>query len=265
LIPVKISFLKPPINEVVIGKAFEPLQGFLVPYFGRFWDLIQDEFPKCEHAPPVVDPAGEPPTDPATGILLPRVWFSSEEPTRLLQLQVDRFYLNWRQTNEKEEYVRFDKVYEDYQRFSTLFGVFAAGQLAAEMIPRRYEMTYVNVFRKGVEWNDFQDISKVVRGFDFLHDTGVLAAISQGQVRLEYVMRDCPGRLAVTLALAKNTITQEPALRFELAAAVRVKDHEGLEEKTWHLLAHDAIVNAFCELTTEHAQKSFWHLDEAQQ
>ena len=113
-----IDFEKPPINEVVIGKVYETRTDLTIPYFGRFWDLVKDEFPTCEHAIPIVDqPAAN--MLAALGSLLPRVWFIGQDATRLIQLQQDRFYYDWRQTpGQSENYVRFDSIYKQYRKYS---------------------------------------------------------------------------------------------------------------------------------------------------
>ena len=254
---MSVSFRRAPLNEVVLGKTFEPLE-LKLPHYGRFWDLIQEEFPGVEHAAPVFSSSGEGVVDAASGVPLPRVWFLSEEGTRLLQLQSDRFYFNWRQTAEAEEYVRFEPIYKDYVKYEQIVSAFALAQLGAELRPKRYEMTYVNVFEQGVEWSEFADVGKVLRGMNFVHDTAHLKGVSQGIIRLEYAMQGCPGTLQVQLATGRNTTKDLPVLRLELGAFVRVADHPDLDETSWFKAAHDAIVNGFCELTTEHAQQTFW-------
>lgn len=93
-----VPFKAPPVNEVIVGKAFDRCDALLLPFFGRFWDLVQGDFPKVQHAPLLTDEGvSNVAVDPASQLPLPRVWFVSEDEHRLLQLQPDRFFFNWRQ------------------------------------------------------------------------------------------------------------------------------------------------------------------------
>jgi uncharacterized protein (TIGR04255 family) len=250
-----ISFSDPPINEVVIGKTFESQPGLLVPYFGRFWELVQDEFPNCEHAPPIVDPGAEPPIDVATGVVLPRLWFIGEDRTRLLQLQTDRFYYNWRQTAKAAPYQRFESVYAPYKKYISLLSTFFASQLGTELVTRRCELTYVNLFEKGKEWHDFSDLNKLFKDIRFPQHL-VDGSLLRGAVRLEYEMTDKSGKVVVSINQA--TINNEPVIRVELAASSYALDQAPETEDLWFQRAHHAIVKGFCDLTTEEAQHSYW-------
>lgn len=249
-----ITFSSPPINEVVVGKVFEPVQAFLMPHYGRFWELIQDEFPGCEHAAPVLDQSAEPPVD-SFGLLLPRVWFSGEDKTRLIQVQSDRFYCNWRQTDGQQEYSRFDAIYAAYQKYMALFSTFVLSQLSTELITRRCELTYINVFRKGREWDSWEDLSRLFRHLKYAPqiEGGVLRG---GNLQFVYEMPERSGRLTVSIASAKAAQTED-VIRMELTAS----SAPGLnadDEDAWFGKAHKAIVQSFCDLTTDDAQRSVW-------
>jgi len=255
-----ISFSAPPINEVVVGKTFQPLSQFLIPYYGRFWELVQDDFPVCEHAPPLLDAGSQPLFDP-TGVVLPRVWFVSEDKTRLLQVQGDRFHCNWRQTDEKQAYARFETIYAEYQKYVDLFRTFLLGQVKAELVTQRCDLTYINVFRQGREWETWGDLSGLFKNLKLPAD--IAAGNIQGAfTHLQYGMTDGAGKVVVSVASAKMSTTGEDIIRMELTASSSIPRPDIAWENAWFKKAHEAIIQSFCDLTTDQVQQTLWRRTE---
>jgi len=252
-----ISFSAPPINEVVVGKTFQPLSRFLVPYYGRFWQLVQDEFPSCEHAPALTDPGSQPLVELITGSILPRVWYVSDDKTRLLQVQSDRFHCNWRQTDGTQTYTRFETIYAQYQKYADLFSTFVLGQIKAELVTQRCELTYINVFRKGREWETWGDLSGLFKNLRLPAD--IAAGSIQGALtQLQFGMPEGAGKVVVSVGSAKATATGEDVIRMELTASSSLPEPDSAWEDAWFKKAHEAIVQSFCDLTTDEAQQSLW-------
>lgn len=251
-----ISFSAPPIYEVIVGKIFEPQSRLLVPYYGRFWELIQNDFPGCEHAPLLLDPGTEPQFDRTTGAILPRVWFVGADKTRLLQVQSDRFHCNWRQTDGTQPYARFETIYADYKKYAELFQTFLLGQLKAELVTRRCEVSYINVFRQGREWTDWNDLQGLFK------DVRLPPKVEGGNIRgahlqLEYGLPNDAGKLTVSIASAKLAAGGD-AIRMELTASSSKPEPHAAWEHDWFQVAHKAIVESFCDLTTDVMQQTIW-------
>ena len=114
------DFNNPPVNEVVCGLSFEKLKGFKSHHLGLFWLKIKDEFPLVEHAVRLE-------YNPQQFDLkeyLPRVWFIRKEQNRLIQLQDDKFYFNWRRMQEDETYPRYKTIIEDFKNNLSKFDNF---------------------------------------------------------------------------------------------------------------------------------------------
>jgi uncharacterized protein (TIGR04255 family) len=251
-----ITFSAPPINEVVVGKIFQPLSRFLIPYYGRFWELVQEEFPTCEHAPLLVEQGSQPQFDVVSGSILPRVWFVSDDKTRLLQVQSDRFHCNWRQTDGTQTYIRFETIYSAYQKYVDLFRTFLLAQLNIELVTHRCDLSYINVFRKGKEWDTWSDLSGLFKKLSLPAD--IAAGKIQGALtHLQYGMANGSGTVTVSIGSAKIP-TGEDAIRMELTASSSPKAISAAEEDAWFRAAHEAIVQSFCELTTDRAQQTLW-------
>jgi uncharacterized protein (TIGR04255 family) len=165
------DFSDPPVVETVLSVQFDRLSAARTAHFGLYWGEIRDRFPKTEERgelPPVVErPPGLPPL--GVGIQFealqapptPRFWFINENGTELIQLQRDRFITNWRKTGEGDEYPRYERVREGFERdFSGFRDFVSRHQLGAIRI-NQCEVTYTNHIPAGRGWNSHIDISKV--------------------------------------------------------------------------------------------------------
>ena len=48
------AFEDPPVNEVICGIMFTPLDRLLVPHIGLFWQKCRALYPTCKEADPLV-------------------------------------------------------------------------------------------------------------------------------------------------------------------------------------------------------------------
>ena len=55
---MKLTFDRPPLNEVVLSLQSESVKGFTTPYSGLFWGRIRDCYPETQTQPPL-DPVVE--------------------------------------------------------------------------------------------------------------------------------------------------------------------------------------------------------------
>jgi uncharacterized protein (TIGR04255 family) len=148
-----ITFQAPPVNEVVLSVQFDGPVVDDAFALAEFWPAIRPEFPKFEKHPPI-GPAREdfdvPPAPQSiefqmmTGAPGQRYWFLSAEETRLVQLQADRFVLNWRQVNTSETYPRYRELRSDFQRLFDGFMAALGSERQAQAAPALCELTYVN-------------------------------------------------------------------------------------------------------------------------
>ena len=106
------DYNSPPISEVVCGISFEPLVEQKIPHYGLFWNTIREDFPNCEHAPPLIDTDKE--SQLTNEIPLPRVWLINKSNNLLIQLQNNRFIYNWRRLKSDDNYPRFKERSEEH-------------------------------------------------------------------------------------------------------------------------------------------------------
>ena len=151
----------PPIVEVVCGVRFErlPLDPLLL---GAYWEPKRTNFPRHELHPPIYDRGPVTPEYPFT----PRVWLVSESGEFLLQIQADRFYVNWRKG--EGDYPRFSdhpqsrgvlsRVIEEFEGFAD----FCKRAIGISPVLERVELTKIDAFRKGLHWKNLADLVQML-------------------------------------------------------------------------------------------------------
>lgn len=156
------SLARPPITEVVCGIRFRRLPALDPLLQGRFWSTVASEFPKRS--------LNEPLSDPGTAefwIGPPRVrsWFTSADDAFVVQVQDDRFYLNWRRRGgsyprfgDHEEPGVLSRALKEFERFSTFCGEHAGGPPQVEGI----ELAKINILFRGEEWETMTDIADLL-------------------------------------------------------------------------------------------------------
>jgi uncharacterized protein (TIGR04255 family) len=155
---------RPPINEVICGFIFEPAPVDVLD-FGVYWERRRGDFPNKELHPALFD---EGPIINFRGGMLTRAWFVSELGDVLLQLQHDRFYMNWRARGT--DYPRFSdrdgnrglKSYavEEWKRFLS-FITERTGAPTVKLL--RIELAKVDVLERGKHWVDHQDLGTLMK------------------------------------------------------------------------------------------------------
>ena len=99
-------FANPPVQETAFGIEFAPLQKWQVPFVGLFWQRVRNRYPAFRVLPSlpsvVEDLSGRPQASPGLSFNVVaevppvRCWFLTEDETRLIQVQQDRFIFNWK-------------------------------------------------------------------------------------------------------------------------------------------------------------------------
>lgn len=148
---VAAGFRSPPVNEVSLAVAFQPISLGVVAA-GELWRRsFKSAYPTVEEQGPVRMPIerfeGTPSATPTLqfeladgATLLPRLWFISREGTELVQVQRDWFARNWRQTDTAAAtYPQYPAAREAFERDLRTFDK-AVGPLR----PLQAEITYIN-------------------------------------------------------------------------------------------------------------------------
>ncbi|MFZ2649620.1 MAG: TIGR04255 family protein [Burkholderiaceae bacterium] len=251
-----VSFVRPPVAEVSLGRVFAGRSDLLVPHIGSFWSLVRDSYPKCQHAQLVLG-EGEVPVQDQFGNWLPRVWMIGLDDTWLVQVQQDRLYVNWRAQKGGGPYPRFPAIKAEFDRVWTLFDRYVSEITGSGLQPHRIELAYTNIIPIGDGWTSVADLDRVVRDFRWSPENRFLAPPENFASQTTFPMRSGDGKLTVQIGtVVRRNDGEVTAMRMELRATGwptggRTSD-EFVEE------AHQHIVRGFEDLTTIEMHANHW-------
>jgi uncharacterized protein (TIGR04255 family) len=146
------DFENPPLIEVALGVQFDPLPQVRAPHLGLLWQRFYSDFPSLQELPALETPEedfGPVLTRTITVQLMgpppvPRHWFISRDGTRVIQVQSDRFILNWRRVHPEEPYPRYEALREEFERHYLTYQDFLADRSLGVATIRQTEVNYVN-------------------------------------------------------------------------------------------------------------------------
>ncbi len=248
----------PPVIEVVSGITFERLERFKIPYFGKFWNKIADEFPGCEHAPPL--DFGKPSIDdPVTGFPLPRVWYINESKDKLIQLQLNKFFFNWRKMEEAHIYPSFEKISEQFNNYLNVFWSFLNELNLNQPNVLSCELTYINHIALNEGYNKVEDIGLIFPDFVWRNsENRFLKNPNQGSIQFNFQLPEDKGQFLIKLNSATRRIDKSPMLVLEISAQGLGGNKSPEAMADWFELAHEWIVKSFEDLTNKNIQDKIW-------
>ncbi len=201
-----------PINEVVVGFVFEPVVGLTPVLHGLYWDRRRADFPAHEVHPAI--------TDVPTiweGAAPQRTWLISKNETQLVQIQNDRFFVNWRKRGADDAYPRFttrdgvpgllDYALGEYDRFAAF-----CAEHGIELRLAAVELTKIDLLLQGQHWSDLKDLGSL------LPMTRPLAELSDGpsaEVALKFAETGEDTLTFVTVGSGMERQTQTRVIRLE--------------------------------------------------
>jgi len=251
------DYKRPPVDEVVCSIQFAPLETWKIAHVGAFWERIKGEFPKCEHAPPL-DVAGPENNDPATGLPLPRVWLISQDETQLVQLQRNRFIYNWRKRPSGGPYIGYEAIRDVFLRNLFRYRDFFHEQRIGDILPRQFELAYIDIVPQGEGWEAHTDIGKILP---------VLGAMSSNSFDLQVTgldfgtilaAPDIGGAVHVRINQGTRISDGKPLFRLEFRA-FGIDSGPSIDAvPTWLDRAHDQITSVFAKATSDYARNELW-------
>lgn len=207
----------PPIVEVICGVFFSPLPNFDPVVAGTYWQQRRADFPG--HS---IHPAAGAPPGLVIGTPPLRTWLiSSNDGPFVIQVQADRFYLNWRRRGDA--YPRFSTEHgllERTLREFAMFTDFCQAELGTRPTPTSIELGKIDHLVQGVHWSDKDDLSVLLPS---LAPTLSVARATSPEVLLRFREAEDDHSLQVTLASAR--VESSNLIRLE-ATVVRRSDSE---------------------------------------
>ncbi|HYF50752.1 MAG TPA: TIGR04255 family protein [Planctomycetota bacterium] len=243
------EFKDPPVSEVVCGVHFQVKQRLRTVDIGRFWSRIRQDFPKVEEQQPLFDLVGD--RDQVFDIPpIRRVWMISDDAHWLIQLQENRFYLNWRKLegSAAAPYPRYPTVLNRFQQMWSDFKQWLNEEKIDGLEELKYELTYVN----HVPFDDtlLRPYHAMTICADPRSDVLGDPKSMSGNVAFDF---GAQGQLLVTYRELRRTKDAARILQIDLTAAGAA----GANPKDWFDFAHNKIVFGFVDLTTPKAREKW--------
>lgn len=153
---------RPPIHEVVTGFLFESMPHLTPVQHGVYWEKRRSSFAEHLLQPAVIEDASI-----DLDLLPVRTWLVSPDATRLIQLQHDRLFVNWRRLKETDEYPRFSRrgASDGLLHFSmSEYGALAGfcEHIGGRPKLTSVELSKIDAFVQGVHWSDVIDLADLL-------------------------------------------------------------------------------------------------------
>ena len=269
------SFLNPPVVETVLSVQFESLRGISTAQLGLLWNEFSDNFPRTEDQAALLPFVEEFPESPRARLGLqlqaldkppvPRMWFVNARGNEMIQVQADRFIRNWRKEGQGEEYPRYERLKDAFQRDFDVFQRFLSDRNLGLPKINQCEVSYVNHIIAGEGWQTFADFDKVFSVWVTPSDWAARADQIPGRaedVRIQsrFVIPDDKGkpvgRLHVDIQPALRTTDSKPMYLLHLTARGQVGS--GAE---FFDLGRRWIVKSFASLTNAEMHRIWQRTD----
>lgn len=238
-------FSDPPIIEVVCGILFDPIDGLDPVLVGRFWDALLERFPRKQLVPAI-------PNASAEGVLIEfatvpalRTWLVSDDDSRVMQIQSDRFYLNWR--SRGSAYPSFNPSGDQVGLLREVVDAFGAFErflterARLALRPVGIELSMFDDFRQGRHWGTVADLAAVLPSLrPFLTDNQPIPRVLKAHV--EGPITEGDRRVAIQRVVVGGV----DAVRLETTARLRISKRDQVEPGLER--AHAVLKSTFDEL-----------------
>ncbi|MDC0936381.1 TIGR04255 family protein [Pirellulales bacterium] len=256
------DFESPPVVETALSIQFTGIKRWQAIHFGLYFHEIRDRFPEFHQEPPLpplvetVPPAPrEPKIQFKSAPIVGRGLYTAADQNQLIQVQDNRFALNWRQEEECAEYPRFaynrDVLMAEFKGFAT----FCSKEGLGTPEPSFVEVLYVNRLQP----QDGESIPELIDAvFDGVSaNTGhtTLPPLELMTLNRTFVLEDGAGRLYAEIGVGYTKSQESQEILFKLTSRLR---HETGDLVDTIQVAHDWLIKGFVSLTREDCRKTRW-------
>ncbi len=264
------DFENPPVVEVASSIQFGSITGLDAARLGLLWSVYRNEYPKTEQQPPLPHeiesfdaPSSSQISFSVAPMISPHFWFMNEKGTRLLQVQHDRFVLNWRKLElDDEVYPHYELLLrplleKEYGRFER----FLRDEGLAAPIPDQVELTYVNHIPAGKSKGAREPAARFTNLWGEDPSDSILPTAEDVSFASRYVMRNekgsPAGRLSINLQSHYKVSDGSPLYVLQLIAR-GAPEGEGLAGALAFLdRGREWIVRAFTDITRPEMHKQW--------
>lgn len=248
LVPSLPDFDNPPVIETVLGVQFTPLQSFSIPHYGIYWDKIRERYKQCQVHPPIAISINEMMNlAPSQNF---RCWFVDESQNNLIQVQQDRFILNWRKVHGDEAYPHYEQIRPQFEQEWIRFCEVLAAEGIAHPEVNQCEVTYVNHIDFDDELKSCADLSRLTASLSGASSGDFLPKVDKVVLNNSYVMHEKKGRLRISMQPVLRGRDGIETLQLDVSATGRPASSKTTDILDWLDLGREWVVKGFTDFTT---------------
>ena len=250
-----IKYQNPPINEIVCGILFDSIKGFQTGHFGILWEKFRPDFSGIEDQNPLA-PISEHDLNDRTKLPPPRVWFVHKDENEIIQVQFNRLLHNWRRRRPNDEYPGYATVIENFENYLSRFRAFLAEEKLGELVPARYEITYIDHILENEGWETLNNLEELFPNFSSPIGKNILSSdVREIDWQMVLGLPNDRGQLQFSIRTARRVFDNRLLLRIEFTAHSS-QPYEPMRD--WFNSTHGEILELFSNLISEDIQEQFW-------
>jgi len=248
------EFRKPPVIETALAVEFAPIPGWNAIHYGDVWQRFKSEYPKAEiqHAPQSLFAQGLDLTNPPVRCLL-----IDDKGNQLIQIRSGGFVHNWRASRECPFYARYATIRPLFEKDWRVFCEYLISSGFARPEVWKCEVTYVNHFLRGREWNDLSDLGQIMPFLPKPARSEVLKDLEQMHFTCTYALPGEIGHLQFQLHPAMGSDGEE-IMQLTVTAIGKPQSSSAEDVLKWLDLGHYAVVQGFTDFTSSNTQTVIW-------
>ena len=269
-----VRFERPPVIEVALTLQFDP-SSIDLDAIGRFAEQSRTELPDRSYQP-VAPPMSEqfdvplaPPPPPFElrfegNVEMPRIWYVSADGTEVVQVQHDRFTLNWRYLESPDnDYPRYSKLRQRLIELLDRLEGAAKEAGGGDLTVNLCEVTYVNPIVASARPRPdrpFSEPARIVRLLRGRRTNAFLPPVQDVQLQARWIIdggesgldvEPPAGRLHLNLTPGLRPPEMTPIYMMNLTARVNPSGSDRKAALEALDVAHKWVVLGFQDLTTE--------------
>ena len=250
-----VDYETPPVVETSFRFTFPPIKGWTVFHLGLLWMRMRGRYPHAEARLPT----GSVEFDELDLKLGPdihletlplRSWFVDSSKNQLLQVQPNAFIRSWRADEAEHKYCHYSDLRPMFQQDWAAYRELLRSEGLPEPSVFQCDVTYINHFVKGREWNELQDVARLFKGMKFDLTRALVTSMS----------------FAANVSGNQVAVAASPGLRangtpiIQLTLNVHGKPAGSSETDAWVKLddCHKLLVETFAEITADDLQRQIW-------
>jgi uncharacterized protein (TIGR04255 family) len=184
-----------------------------------------------------------------------RCWFINDQRTELIQVQNDCFIRNWRKTEEHPNYLHYEFIRPRFERDWTKFCNFLEKNCLAPPDVWQCEVSYINQFVRGREWQDFNDLSGLFPVWSSAISAPLLSRAQMVTFATSYSLPGERGALQFVSQPGVRGNDGTEIIQLTVTALGRPAASDTASIMDWLDFGREAVVQGFTDFTSESAHK----------